>query len=156
MKPENSTKENAAYINITPLIDILLVLLIIFMVVSPLKPARFETKLPAEPDDSPAQTNPNRLIVTVDSRLRVGLNDRENLGTVDDTSRLAALLAETLQRREQNGIIRRNASGATEIEKTVVIKAPRSISYGEIVKVVDGVKATGANPVGLQIDDLQN
>jgi len=35
------------HINVTPLIDVLLVLLIIFMVVSPLKPARFLTKVPA-------------------------------------------------------------------------------------------------------------
>ena len=45
-------------INVTPLIDVLLVLLIIFMVVSPLKPARFLTKVPSQPDrdDVPVET----------------------------------------------------------------------------------------------------
>ena len=38
------------HINVTPLIDVLLVLLIIFMVVTPLKPARFMVKVPAKPD----------------------------------------------------------------------------------------------------------
>ena len=37
-------------INVTPLIDVLLVMLIIFMVVSPLRPARFLAKVPAKPD----------------------------------------------------------------------------------------------------------
>jgi biopolymer transport protein ExbD len=40
------------------------------------------------------------------------------------------------------------------IEKTVFIKAPRSISYGEVAKVIDGVKGAGADPVGLQLDGL--
>jgi biopolymer transport protein TolR len=38
-------------INVTPLIDVLLVLLIIFMVITPSKPSRFEAKVPAEPKD---------------------------------------------------------------------------------------------------------
>jgi biopolymer transport protein ExbD len=40
------------------------------------------------------------------------------------------------------------------VEKTVFIKAPRSIPYGEVVRVIDGVKAAGADPVGLQLDGL--
>ena len=36
-------------INVTPLIDVLLVLLIIFMIITPVKPSRFEAKVPAEP-----------------------------------------------------------------------------------------------------------
>jgi biopolymer transport protein ExbD len=39
------------FINVTPLIDVLLVMLIIFMVVSPLKPSRFLTKTASKPDD---------------------------------------------------------------------------------------------------------
>jgi biopolymer transport protein ExbD len=40
------------------------------------------------------------------------------------------------------------------IEKTVFVKAPRSLPYGEVVKVIDAIKGAGANPVGLQVDDL--
>ncbi len=43
---------NKPNINVTPLIDVLLVLLIIFMVVSPLKPANFKTKIPQESKQS--------------------------------------------------------------------------------------------------------
>ena len=49
-------------INVTPLIDVLLVLLIIFMVISPLKPSRFEAKVPAEPkDQQDVNVKPNPL-----------------------------------------------------------------------------------------------
>jgi biopolymer transport protein ExbD len=41
------------------------------------------------------------------------------------------------------------------IEKTVFIKAPRTISYGEVARVIDGLKGTGASPIGLQLDDLK-
>jgi biopolymer transport protein ExbD len=40
------------------------------------------------------------------------------------------------------------------IEKTVFVKAPRSVKYGDVVKVIDAIKGAGANPVGLQVDDL--
>jgi biopolymer transport protein ExbD len=41
------------------------------------------------------------------------------------------------------------------IEKTVFIKGPRSLPYGEVAKVIDGLKGAGASPIGLQIDDLE-
>lgn len=41
------------------------------------------------------------------------------------------------------------------IEKTVFIKAPRNMRYGEVMQVMDGLKGTGAEPIGLQLDDLK-
>lgn len=40
------------------------------------------------------------------------------------------------------------------IQKTVFIKAPKSIPYGEVIKVIDGIKGSGAEPIGLQVDRL--
>lgn len=142
------------YINVTPLIDVLLVLLIIFMVVTPLKPSRFEAKVPSEPDPnqdlSQIKPNPLTLVVTVASDLKLKLNQDE-MGSVNDTGpmsqRLTALFA---QRKEQ----RAYRPGTEEVEKTVFIKAPRSLPYGDVVKVIDAIKGAGANPVGLQVDDL--
>jgi biopolymer transport protein ExbD len=149
-------------INVTPLIDVLLVLLIIFMVVSPLKPARFLTKGPTEPDRSSTNItpDPNTLVVTIKMDRTLVLNAMENVGSVSDTSRLSLLLVDLFQKRKQNHDYRyelRDRADLPEdirIEKTVFIKAPRSIPYADVVRVLDSIKGAGASPVGLQIDDL--
>jgi biopolymer transport protein ExbD len=55
--------------------------------------------------------------------------------------------------RENRGVFRPDSN---EVEKTVFIKAPKGVPYGEVVKVIDAVKLAGADPVGLQIDDLSD
>jgi biopolymer transport protein ExbD len=40
------------------------------------------------------------------------------------------------------------------IEKIVFVKAPLSVRYGDVLRVIDAVKGAGANPIGLQVDDL--
>ena len=146
--------EAAPNINVTPMIDILLVLLIIFMAISPLKPARFEAKVPAEPKPEDVNNNPRpnplTLVVTIDNNLKIALNN-EGMGDVSDTSTLSGKLSQVFKERENNGTFR---EGTNEVEKTLFIKAPRSVRYGEVVKVIDAVKVTGAQPIGLQIDDL--
>lgn len=140
-------------INVTPLIDVLLVLLIIFMVIAPTKPTAFKAKVPAEPTGNvKLPPHPNALIVAVKSDSSLQLNREEGLGTVDDSERLIAMLKDVFNQREQAGIMR---TGTNEIEKTVFIKAPKNLNYGSVAKVVDAVKVSGAAPIGLQIDDLQ-
>jgi biopolymer transport protein ExbD len=41
------------------------------------------------------------------------------------------------------------------IERTVFIKAPRALPYGEIARLIDGIKGSGAEPIGLQLDNLK-
>ncbi len=145
--------EAAPNINVTPLIDILLVLLIIFMAISPLKPAKFEAKVPAEPkpeDQQQVRPNPLTLVVTIDNNLKTKLNTDET-GDTSDTSALSGRLAQVFKDRENTGAFR---EGTNEVEKTIFMKAPRSVKYGEVVKVIDAVKAAGAQPIGLQIDEL--
>lgn len=143
-------------INVTPLIDVLLVLLIIFMVITPSKPSRFEAKVPAEPKEQDKNVilkqNPNTLIIFVqkDGKLRINTQD---VGDVSDTAPLTGSLAETFKYRESNGVLR---EGSSEVEKTVFVKAPKTTKYGDIVKAIDAAKMAGADPIGLQIDDLEN
>lgn len=153
--------ETKPIINVTPLIDILLVLLIIFMVVAPLKPSGFKARVPAEPDNTTdVQLNPNSLVVVVNPDSSLDLNGEKNLGTIDDPQRLTERLVTVFAERTRNLVFASGMETRTDlplesrIQKTVFIKAPRSMSYGQIVKVVDAVKGAGANPIGLQIDDL--
>jgi len=153
------------YINVTPLIDVLLVLLIIFMVVTPLKPSRFKADIPTQrdPNEDTSQLKPNplTLVVTIgmapDFQLKL---NQDVMGSVNDPSALAAKLQQTFQLRKEQHAYKVGMETATNIpedqriEKTVFVKAPRALKYGEVVKVIDAIKGAGANPVGLQVDDL--
>ena len=158
---ESPQAENKPFINVTPLIDVLLVVLIIFIVASPLKPHRFAAKLPAEPDRTvPLEPDIRTLVVTIEPDLTLKLNSLTDMGTVDDTGKLSTKLVSLFQERKKNRVYRDGMLTRIDvpeeyrIEKTVFIKAPRSISYGDVAKVIDGIKGAGADPVGLQLDGL--
>jgi len=148
-------------INVTPLIDVLLVMLIIFMVAAPLKPQRFLTKVPSQPDrDTNVAPPPLGLVVTIKSDRSLMLNREADMGSVYDTSKLSATLADVFQQRKLNHAYkyelrdRADLPDDVRIEKTVFIKAPRALPYADVVLVLDSIKGVGATPIGLQIDDL--
>ena len=159
---ENKSVIPAPMINVTPLIDVLLVLLIIFMVAAPLKPHRFLTKVPAVPHNNPEiRPHIHTLVVTIAPDRTLKLNELSEMGTVDDLSPLSSKLRSIFEERTRlrayrsDMLARLDVPEHQRIEKTVFIKAPRSIPYGEVMRVLDGLKATGAEPVGLQLDDLK-
>lgn len=158
---EASATQAKPHINVTPLIDVLLVVLIIFMVVSPLKPARFLTKVPAKPSqDLPLNPNDKTLVVTIKQDRTLMLNRLTDMGSVSDTTKLTTTLFALFEERLQNRVYREELRNridlpdSVRIERTVFIKAPRSIPYADVIRVLDGIKGAGASPVGLQIDDL--
>jgi len=57
---------------------------------------------------------------------------------------LTTRLSEVFRLRDENA----------NSQRTVFIKAPKSLSYGTVVLLIDAVKAAGADPISLQIDDL--
>lgn len=132
--------EATPYINMTPLIDVLLVLLIIFMVITPLKPHEFETKVPEKPPEKLPENvipDPLTLVVALTKNLDVELNS-----TKMTRADLATKLKEELERRPVD-------------KRSIFIKAPKSLPYREIVRVIDICKGAGADPIGLQIDYLE-
>ena len=140
-------------INVTPLIDVLLVLLIIFMVISPAKPTAFKAKIPAESkSDTTMSPNSDTLIVKINADHSLKINRDDNYGTVEDTAKVIEKLREIFDYRAKNGVLQENSN---QVEKTVFIKAPKNIDYGSVAKIVDAVKLSGAEPIGLQIDDLE-
>lgn len=157
------TRRAVPYINVTPLIDVLLVLLIIFMVVTPLKPSRFMAQIPEPPEqqsDPPPKADLLTLVVAIKADGTLELNKLGGMGTTSDTGKLSAELAKLFHERLEHHAYRpdmyyrSDLPEETRIQKTVFIKAPKSIPYGEVVKVLDGIKGSGAEPIGLQIDEL--
>lgn len=150
---------NKPNINVTPLIDVLLVLLIIFMVVSPLRPSAFKSKVPHE-SQTQGETNILTLVVTVGSDRSLTLNKEAGLGSVADASKLTDRLRDVFRSRKENLVRSENErpdpgfDSPDGIERTVFIKAPADLPYGEVARVVDAVKLAGAAPISLQIDHL--
>ena len=152
----------APTINVTPLIDVLLVLLIIFMVAAPLKPHRFVAKLPADTPNNPEiKPDDKTLVVTIEPDRTLKLNSLSDMGTVDDltplTTKLTSVFAERLRNRAFRAdlIARVDLPDSKRVEKTIFIKAPRNIPYGEVARVLDGLKGAGADPIGLQLNELK-
>ncbi len=153
-------------INVTPFIDILLVLLIIFMVITPLKPTRFKTLVPERSEEMSAQArqSPRTLIVTIKKDQKVTLTRGQNQvaeAAVAEPGPVAKTLSDEFKLRKDQQIwkegyeSRADLSPDERIEKTVFVKAPQNFKYGEVVKVIDAIKGAGANPVGLQTEALE-
>ena len=152
---------NRPQINVTPLIDVLLVLLIIFMVVAPLKPSSFKARVPAEPINTKGvEPNPKTLAIIVAADSSLKLNGETDMGTVSDPEKLIRRLQDVFDQRIANGDISESFAddadrkSADRIERTVFIKAPRTLDYGSVARVVDAAKRSGAFPISLQIDHL--
>ncbi len=153
---------NKPHINVTPLIDVLLVLLIIFMVVTPLKPSAFRARIPKEPNNvSDVAPNPDMLVAVIEKDRTLKLNNETDMGTTSNPERLIESLQKVFKQRGESGNVSSSFAddparpSADRIERTVFIKAPRSLNYGSVANVVDAVKLAGAYPISLQIDSIE-
>jgi biopolymer transport protein TolR len=116
---------NLAEINVTPLVDVMLVLLIIFMITAPMMMRGIDIDLPQAQAGS--DTTEERITVTIDADRKVYLNDSPvNVHLL--TERMAPL-----------------AGGA----RFVFLRADTVVPYGFVMQVIDQVKAAGIEQVGL-------
>jgi biopolymer transport protein ExbD len=112
------------------------------------------TLLAEEPRFNPRLNYCGLLIVSITNDRKLYLN-RQEMGSLDDPSELVAKLNEIFSHRTErhayrDGLDLNSAIPESErIEKTVLIKAPRGMSYGEVSDLIQLIKDTGANPIGL-------
>jgi hypothetical protein len=97
---------------------------------------------------------PNPLLLLVatagkDNKLRLNGEDE---GTLSDTTKLTDRLKRIFCERENNGVFRERSE---IIESTVFLKVPLSMTWGSAVKVIRAIRDGGADPIGLQIEDLE-
>jgi len=114
-------------INVTPLVDVVLVLLIIFMVTAPMMTRGIDVRLPQT--ESGTDAKEERLVVSIEQDNTVYLNDRPvNLALLTDKLKAAM---------ETSGI------------DFVFLRADQEVAYGRVMAVMDQLKKAGADRVGM-------
>ena len=116
-------------INVTPLVDVMLVLLVIFMVTAPILQQGVELELPKE-TIAPIEGEGEQLIVSIDKDgvVYIGEGNRVDMQTV------GAKLSAILTNRQ---------------DKRVFIKADKRVSYGSVMGVMASMRREGITKVGL-------
>ncbi len=123
-------------INITPYIDILLVLLIIFMVITPVHQMDLDVKVPQPPPpDTPSTPSPDVIVVSVGESAQIAINQE----TVD-ISALGPKLQEIYNARAN---------------KSMFISASAKLPYGDVVKIIDIAKGAGVGDIGLILEEIR-
>ncbi len=127
-----------AEINVTPLVDVMLVLLIIFMVTAPLIQQGVEVKLP-EARAEPVKAEEEKLVLSVKEDRSIWL------GTNDQPARLT--LAELEEKLRANVRVAR--------DRELYLMADRKLPYGYVVEVMAAVQRAGVSNLGMITNPLQ-
>ncbi len=123
-----SDRGTMSQINVTPLVDVMLVLLVIFMVTAPMMQQGVQVNLPkAETKALPAQEE--SVIVSIEKSGRVSINSTE-ISAGDLRAKLSDMFA-------------------SRSKKEVFLKADKDVPYGEVVKTMAEIKGAGIERLGM-------
>ncbi|HIJ56388.1 MAG TPA: protein TolR [Deltaproteobacteria bacterium] len=128
MAMETNSDRLMSDINVTPFVDVMLVLLIIFMVTAPMMVQGVDVALP-EATSKPLESETEPLIITVDKNNAIFINDYEvSLGFLQEK------LVKVLEGRA---------------DREVYFRADKDIAYGIVVQVISEIKAAGVEKLGM-------
>lgn len=115
-------------INVTPFVDVMLVLLIIFMVTAPMMVEGVSVELP-ETTAQPLESEKEPLVVTIDKEGQVFINDFKTGRDI-----FATKLTKVLEARQ---------------DRTVYLKADKTIPYGVVMQIMSEIRGTGVAKLGM-------
>jgi len=134
MQGPRSENRAMSDINVTPLVDVMLVLLIIFMVTAPMMQQGVDVDLP-QTTSRPIEGQEERIVITINSKREVFINQEK----VDPL-----LLRRRLER-----------STAAKLNKEVLLRADRSVPYGFVVQTMAEIKNAGIEKLGMVTEPLE-
>lgn len=124
-----------ADINITPYIDILLVLLIIFMVITPVSQLDLDVKVPQKNENPEAAAAPNVIVVSLGESGTVAINN-EPISLINLGKELQKIYSE-------------------RSNKNMFVSASARVIYGDVVKIIDIAKGAGVGDIGLITEEIR-
>lgn len=124
----NGKKRLVSDINVTPLVDVMLVLLIIFMVTAPMMTQGLNVDLP-ETTTKELRQEEKPIIVTVDKNGAISINN---------VPQVRALMVQELQK-----------SYGVNKDQTILLSADKNVPYGQVVMVMADIQAVGFNKIGM-------